>query len=70
MSTWQKVLIARIIYNIMIKQLSNMSEVIINTRFEIALKLYIDFYNQIRYIRKIPILPNALVKMAHFAILF
>ena len=46
-----------------------MSEIIINTRIEIALTFYID-YNQIRWIRKIPILPNALVKMAHFAILF
>ena len=49
----------------MIKQLSNMSSTICNTPFQIALKFCID-YNQIRKIRKIPILPNAVDKMGPF----
>ena len=42
-----------------------MSSVIGNTPFQMVLKVCID-YNQIRKIRKIPILPNAVDKMGPF----
>ena len=42
-----------------------MSSVICNTPFQMALKVCID-YNQIRKIRKIPILSNAVDKMGPF----
>ena len=46
-----------------------MSYIIINTPFQIALKFCID-YNQIRYIRNIPILTKALLKMVRYVIMF
>ena len=42
-------------------------DIISNTSFQIALKLCID-HNKIRYMRKIPILPNVLAKLASFVI--
>ena len=49
--------------------LQHVLDLISNTPFQIALKFCID-HNQIRYIRKITILPNVFVKLAPFVILF